>query len=36
MESQNTKERKVGTFKYNNDAIGDKESPQRLLEPQKM
>jgi hypothetical protein len=26
----------VGMFKYNNDAIGDKESPQRLLEPQKM
>jgi hypothetical protein len=26
----------VGTFKHSNDARGDKESPQRLLKPQKL
>jgi hypothetical protein len=36
MGSPNTKERTVGTFKYSNDTRGDKESPQRLLKPQKL
>jgi hypothetical protein len=29
-------ERTIGTFKHSDDARGDKESPQRLLEPQKL
>jgi hypothetical protein len=35
-EIPNTRDCTVDTFKHNNDARGDKESPQRLLKPQKL
>jgi hypothetical protein len=36
MGSPDTRDSTVGTFRHSNDARGDKESPQRLLKPQKL